>query len=138
MNPLGKSDAELEDLLKYTLLDGEDLSVEIICLLEQVSSNLQPMMDSKRTEIMEENFRSFYSKTPEDKSASPSGLHLGHYKSAAADEIFSFVLWSILSIAYKKSFSLDRWKLSATTLLEKYLAFPRYINSGRFTSLRVI
>ena len=109
-----------------------------ICLLEQVSSNLQPMMDSKRTEITEEHFRGFYSKTPEEKSASPSGLHLGHYKSAATDETFSLVLWSILSIAYKKSFSLDRWKLSATTLLEKYLAFPRYINSGRFTSLRVI
>lgn len=125
LNPINKTDDELDDILQYTLLDGEDLSAETICLLEQIHYNIQPLMEEKRTTITEEIFRSFYSKTPEDKSASPSGLHLGYYKSAAANATFSYVLWSILSLAYQNSFCLNRWKLSATTLLEKIPGFPK-------------
>ena len=125
LNPIHKTEAELDDILHYTLLDREDLSAETICLLEQISQNIQPLMDSKRTTITEEIFRSFYSKTPEDKSASPSGLHIGHYKSAVTNATFSYILWSILSIAYSNSFCLDRWKLSATTLLEKNPRFSK-------------
>ena len=125
LDPVGKTDEELEDIIKYNLLDGEDLSPETICLLEQISLHLQPMMDSKRTTITQEHFCSFYRKTPEDKSSSPSGLHLGHYKAAASDDTFSFVLWGILSIAYQNAFCLDRWKMSATALLEKVPGFPK-------------
>ena len=92
-------------------------------------------MDEKRTKITEEHFRSFYKCTPEDKSASPSGLHLGHYKSAASNETFSFVLWSIICMAYQNSFCLDRWKLSATTLLEKIPGFPKI---HKFRTIHII
>ena len=93
------------------------------------------MMDNKRTQITEEHFRSFYKCTPEDKSASPSGLHLGHYKSAASDETFSYVLWSILHMAYVNSFCLDRRKLSATTILEKIPEFPKI---HKFRTIHII
>ena len=135
LDPIHKSEDELEDILHHTLLDGEELSAETICLLEQISNNLQPMMDEKRTKITEEHFRSFYKCTPEDKSASPSGLHLGHYKSAASNETFSFVLWSIICMAYQNSFCLDRWKLSATTLLEKIPGFPKI---HKFRTIHII
>ena len=83
------------------------------------------MMTEKQTNITQEHFRSFCSKTPEDNSSSPSGLHLGHYKAAASNDTFSYVLWGILSVAYKNSFCLDRWKTSASTLLERIPGFPK-------------
>ena len=135
LNPINKTDDELNEILQHTLLDGEDLSAETICLLEQIHHNIQPMMSTKRTTITEETFRLFYSKTPEDKSASPSGLHIGHYKSAATSDIFSYILWSIISIAYKNSFCLNRWKLSATTLLEKIPGFPKI---HKFRTIHII
>ena len=133
LDPICKTDEELEDILQYTLLDGEDLSPETICLLEQMSLNLQPVMAAERTTITQEHLCSFYKKTPEDKSSSRSGLHLGNYEAAASDDTFSFVLWGIISVAYQNSFCLDRWKLSATTLLEKSPGSPKSITSGPFT-----
>lgn len=115
----------MEHILQTTLLEGEDLSPETRCLLEQMQQNLQPMMPATSTNITEEHFRSFYRKTSEDKSSSPSGLHLRHYKAAASDPTFSCVLWGLLHTAYTNSFCLDRWTLSATTLLEKIPGFPK-------------
>ena len=125
LDPINKSDDDLETILYDTLTSNVDLAPETICLLEQIQCNLQPQMSQAQTTITEEHFRSFYQKTPEDKSSSPSGLHLGHYKAASSNNDFSYVLWSILSIAYSNSFCLDRWKTSATILLEKIPGFPQ-------------
>ena len=40
LDPIHKSDDELEAILNHTLLEGEDLSAETICLLEQINNNL--------------------------------------------------------------------------------------------------
>ena len=77
-----------------------------------------------RTLLTEEKFRDFYRKIPEDKSASPSGLHIGHYKAAITDPEFLFAVWKIMSLAYNNNYCLKRWKTSATTLLEKVHGFP--------------
>ena len=46
LNPINKTDDELDGILHYTLLNGEDLSAETIYLLEQIHYNIQPTMSS--------------------------------------------------------------------------------------------
>ena len=59
LDPVGKTDDELEDIINCTLLDGEELSPETVCLREQIFLNLQSMMDSMRKTITQEHFCSF-------------------------------------------------------------------------------
>lgn len=67
----------------------------------------------------------FFRKTPEDKSSSPSGLHLGHYKAAVRHPDMLCVVWSIMYLAYTNEYCLERWKHSGTILLEKISGFPK-------------
>ena len=81
-------------------------------------------MSKSSVDLTPEKFKDFYRKTPEDKSASPSGLHIGHYKAAITNEDFLFVVWKIMHLSYNNSYCLQRWKTSATTLLEKVHRSP--------------
>ena len=90
-----------------------------------IRDNINPLMTSSDTDITPERFISFFTSTPEDKSFSPSGLHLGHYKAAVTNKTMAKVLWNILSTALKYSLCLDRWKQSARTLIEKLPGLPR-------------
>lgn len=124
LNPSDKTDYDLEDILRHKLSDGHEDKPEVRFFLQQIQENIQHLMPKSKTNLTEEQFRDFYRKTPEGKSASPSGLHLGHYKAAFTNSDFSWVLWKILAIAYINSYCLQRWKVSATTLLEKIHGYP--------------
>ena len=92
-------------------------------------------MPVEKTTASLDEFVSFFKHTPEDRSSSPSGLHLGHYKAAALSEEFSSILWSIGNIALENKFALKRWHRSATVLLEKSAGHP-YIH--RFRTIHLI
>ena len=124
LDPCDKTDSELEHILKHKLSEGHDERPEVKFFLQQIQQNIQTPMPKEKTNLTEAQFRDFYRKTPEDKSASPSGLHLGHYKAASTNSDFSWVLWKILTLAYTNSYCLHRWKISATTLLEKIHGYP--------------
>ena len=124
LDPCDKSDMELDEILHHTLSEDDSLTPETSCFLRQIQTNIQKPMPCSLIDITIEKFRDFYRKTPEDKSASPSGLHIGHYKAAVTDGTFAYVTWKIMSLSYMNSYCLQRWKTSATTLLEKVHGFP--------------
>ena len=81
-------------------------------------------MIRERTTVSLEEYQSFFRHTPEDRSSSPSGLHLGQYKSAGFSTEFSAILWNIATIALDNQYALTRWHHSATVLLEKSAGNP--------------
>ena len=81
-------------------------------------------MPSEMTTISLDEFRYFFRCTPEDRSSSPSELHLGHYKAASIDKEFSTILWPVAVLALDNQYALKRWHRSATTLLEKSAGSP--------------
>ena len=83
----------------------------------------KPMLPEK-TKISVEEFQAFYRRTPEERSSSRSGLHLGHYKATSFSKEFSTILCLIASIAFDNQYSLIKWCQSATTLLEKSVGNP--------------
>ena len=124
LDPCDKTDDELDIILQEKLSQDDDLCPTTRCFLEQIQTNIQKPMPKTMTEMTQEQFYKFYRTTPEDKSASPSGLHIGHYKAASKNDDFSFVVWKIMSLAYTNSYCLQRWRISVTTLLEKVHGFP--------------
>ena len=85
LNPCNKSDDELDVILNDTLTTDPDLTPEARCLLEQIQKNIRQPMPKSMTHIESETFQDFFRNTPENKSSSPSGLHLGHYEAAIRD-----------------------------------------------------
>ena len=59
-----------------------------------------------------EEYKSTFSKTSEDTTCGPSGLHMSHWKIALEREslmrVHSFYIWA----AFNMSFSYDRWEVS--------------------------
>ena len=53
-----------------------------------------------------EKFRSFYTKTKEYTSVSPSGLHLGHWKVVVSSQKLSEMLVSIINLVILNSYAL--------------------------------
>ena len=68
----------------------------------------------------------------ESTSTSPSGRHLGHYRTAILDEDVAQLHTNLLNIPIAYGFAPDRWLLSVTPLIEKDEGLP-YL-----TRLRVI
>ena len=68
----------------------------------------------------------------ETTSTSPSGRHLGHYRTAILDPRVAQLHTDMLNIPIASGFALDRWLLSVTPMIEKVEGLP-YL-----TRLRVI
>ena len=81
-------------------------------------------MPHEKTTVSFEEFQSFFKHTPEARSSSPSGLHLGHYKSASYSSDLTEILWRIALLALENKRPLQRWQKSATVLLEKSAGNP--------------
>lgn len=96
-----------------------------------------------------DSFRGAIKKWRESTSTSPSGRHLGHYKSLLSidshaskyteeapdpgDELLT-VMYHITTSAFNSGHSLDRWKQVRTCMIEKIPGFPR-INKLRVIHL---
>ena len=117
-------DNEISDTIQKAIDENPDLHPDSICLLQEMKKKVSKPMPIEKTTISHEEFQSFFRHTPEDRSSSPSGLHLGHYKAATVSEEFSAVLWNIALIALENEYALTRWHRSVTILLEKSAGNP--------------
>jgi hypothetical protein len=70
----------------------------------------------------------------EKTSTSPSGRHLGHYKSIIQDPVLLECQVLMMNIAIHHGIALDRWSKSVTVMLKKYAGAPR-INRLRIIHL---
>ena len=85
---------------------------------------ISPPIPVEKASLSLQEFQSFYRKTPESRSSSPSGLHLGYYKAASFSKQFSEILWNVSDLALAHQYPLQRWQMSATTQLEKSGGYP--------------
>jgi hypothetical protein len=107
-----------------------------ISLLTLLSNNkrLPPIS----TSIGIEEFAKGLRKWSERTSTSPSGRHLGHYRSLFADDSYTYTdkdpdpVMNILGVYHKVAtaalewgISLKRWQNSITAMIEKQPGFPR-------------
>ena len=123
-------DSQIPDIIQRAIDADTTLHPDSKCLLEEMKRKVsKPMPDDKTTASLEE-FQTFFRHTPEDRSSSPSGLHLGHYKAASLSQEFSSILWNIAILALHNKHALPRWHHSATVLLEKTAGHP-YIHKFR-------
>jgi hypothetical protein len=83
-----------------------------------IPENLKGKRDIKST-ITEDNFKYGISGWQEITSASPSGCHLGHYKSIVQDADLLSVQVKMMNITIKNGIALNRWCKSVTVMIEK-------------------
>ena len=69
--------------------------------------------------ISGDQFQSLYRSLDERTSSSPSGRHLGHYRTAAQSDILSSLHASMMSIPYLTGISPSRWRQTIDVMLEK-------------------
>ena len=84
------------------------------------------------TTITLEEFKSNVRKWKESTSTSPSGRHLGHYRTAILDDHVSSIHTAMLNLPIQHGFAPERWTHSVTPMIEKDEGKP-YL-----TRLRVI
>jgi hypothetical protein len=58
-------------------------------------------------------------------ATSPSGRHLGHYKSIVQDANLLSVQVKMMNIAIKNGIALDRWCKSVMVMIEKDIGVPK-------------
>jgi hypothetical protein len=69
--------------------------------------------------ISDEDFRKAVQKWRESTSTSPSGRHLGHYKTSLLDDDIMQLHVDMLNLPIKFGFAPERWTHSVTPMLEK-------------------
>lgn len=94
------TDDQITNILNNTLYTDKDLSPASQALLHNITTNIILTIPPVK-------FRAFYTKTKEQTSASPSGLHLGHWKAAVASQELSEILGSIINLAIMNSYDLN-------------------------------
>ena len=124
LDPNKVLETNMSQILDDAIKNDPTLHKDSRCFLEEMKNIVSKPMLPGKTQISVEEFQAFYRRTPEERSSSPSGLHIGHYKAAAFSTEFSTILCLIASTAFDNQYSLTRWCQSATTLLEKSVGNP--------------
>jgi len=119
LNPCNITDSDVQDILHGSVTSDPTLHPSSKCFFQEISENIIQEMPTSLSDITTDKFRSFYSRTKESTSSSPSGLHIGHWKAAAQCDEISSILTSIINIAITNSYTLQRWKRVIGVLLEK-------------------
>jgi len=84
-----------------------------------------------------ENLKECVQRWKETASTSPSGRHLGHYKTAILDDEVAQLLVDIINFPITHGFAPDRWSHSVTPLIEKEEGKP-YLTRLRFIHSRLL
>jgi hypothetical protein len=71
-----------------------------------------------------DEFNQGFKLAAEKTSSSPSGRHLGHYKSSLKDDILCLVHSILMSTPFEFGFTLDRWLHALLVMLEKIKGQP--------------
>jgi len=135
LNPCNLTDTDVHEILHGKVASDPTLHPSSKCFFQEISKSIIPEMPTSLSDITSETFRSFYSKTKESTSSSPSGLHIGHWKAAATCESISSILTSIVNIAVTNSYTLQRWKRVIGVLLEKTEGQP---NIHKFRTIHLV
>ena len=77
------------------------------------------------SDISEEDIVKGFSSWRESTSTSPSGRHLGHYKSMIQEPLLLQCLVKFMNIAIQSGISIQRWSNAVTVLIEKDPGQPR-------------
>jgi hypothetical protein len=91
-------------------------------------------VEAIKTEISEADFAYGIKHWSKKTSTSPSGRHLGHYKSLIQDPVQLECQTTMMNIAIYHGIALERWSNSVTVMLEKDAGAPR-INRLRIIHL---
>jgi len=130
LDPNKLSDLEMDEIMKGKFFQDSNLPVESKSFLAHMIRDVQPEMSSEKVQITQKIFSAFYKGAKESTSSSPSGLHLGHWKSCALDPDISMVLSGIIDLAVTNLYTLPRWRKVVSILMEKIHGSP-YIHKFR-------
>ena len=83
---------------------------------DSVKNSKHPVID---TNLSKEDVSHGFKVWKESTSTSPSGRHLGHYKSLIQDPLLLQALTGILNLTISRGISVDRWSHATNVLLEK-------------------
>lgn len=120
LDPTKITNKQVMDQLDQAIRNhGENLHIHTKAFLKEIIQNTQPEMPSLLSQISCKNFRKFYKRTPENRSSSPSGLHLSHWKAIARKEVISEAWSRLLNICVQNAYTMKRWRNIVTILLEK-------------------
>ena len=67
----------------------------------------------------EGEFRTYFKNKPESTESSPSGRHVGHYKSILGDDDLVSLIVAMCNIGLASGIALNRWKTTLSVMLEK-------------------
>ena len=102
--------------------------------LKQKYNNNELGMEAKKISqpIKKQEFINYFKAKAEKTGSSPSGRHMGHYKSILDNEGLIQLHLIMMNIPLKCGFSCDRWKKSLSVMIEKDKGSPK------ITRLRII
>jgi hypothetical protein len=69
--------------------------------------------------LTKEDYKRYWKKAREKTSSSYSGTHFGHYISAVDDDYLAETHALLIELAYSTGFSLPRWQVGLSAMLEK-------------------
>ena len=92
---------------------------QIIQTLKTIHSSATNTNNDTTQPITLDEFKDQIQETPERTSSSPSGRHMGHYKTATQSTLILSTLKSLTSIPFQFGFSPTRWQVAIDTMLEK-------------------
>jgi hypothetical protein len=140
------ADMLLEGKVEMELIEGLDKGAKKI--MEKVAENLK-MRDTVVPTITKEDVVRNFKRWKETTSTSPSGRHLGHYKTlarwrssknkeekenlTAADRILQGI-GDVVNLAFRNEHPLDRWRDITNVMIEKIKGKP-YLNKMRVIHL---
>ena len=107
LSPDSVIDSNIVDVIHKAIEADSTLHPDSICLLQEMQNKITKPMPPEKTTVSLEEFQSFFKHTPEDRSSSPRGLHLGHYKSASYSSELSSILWNIAVLALENKHPLQ-------------------------------
>lgn len=102
-------------------------------VVSEPTSNSQAQTEQPiEQEVTEEDILYGFKSWKEKTSTSPSGRHLGHYRSLIQDETLLTCLTQFMNIAIRSGISISRWSEAINVLIEKDPGTPK------LTRLRII
>ena len=108
-----------DELLRgtYNFPEGIDKSVKSV--LDNMKCPETIKLTKQPIPITCNEHKSGWNKVKERTSSSPSGLHVGHWKCASADENLNWLNTSMANIPFLSGYSPRRWQNGINVMLEK-------------------
>ena len=135
IGPGAENEEAVQKLLKGRILP-EEYAKHYPNFREEAREMINSMQNDKRSTKRQwkfgiEEYKDLFSKTREDTTCGPSGLHMSHWKAALEDVEIINVHASMTWAAFALGYSYDRWNISYHSMLQK-------LQKPYITKLRII